>query len=413
MRRPDSQSGVSGIGNFGGRICRFLLYAVVASALENESLVSRAQATASEEIARLEQEAQADLHAEKPELAIVAYKRILALDPANIGAHSNLGLAYYVHGDFSPAASEFNIALRNQTDQWNTVALCGMSEANIGQNAGAVAHLDQAFHHVEDPDLRLAVGQRLFSLLFEKGDLERAAETVAKLQQMEPKNIDLLYAAHEVYSLLDGRVFVTMAQLAPDSARMYQLRGDRLAHMGNRKAAIAAYRHAIEHDPHLPGVHFQLGEMLSASQDGTERAQAEEEYLKELADHPEDEKSECRLGDIDMQRSNVAGATQYYLRALKLQPDDPDANEGYGMALLASDSPLQARTYLKRAVELDPTNVAAHYHMSQASRRTGDLETAQREMDEFLRRKAQEEHLRHSFEDLPILDVTETSKPSH
>ena len=413
MLRPASQPSLRGIAIAAGRICRLLLYAAITSAVAHSPLIAHAQARSSEDIARLEQEAQADLRDQKPEFAIVAYKKILALDPANIGAHSNLGLAYYVHGEFAPAASEFNIALRGQADQWNIVALCGISEANIGQNAGAVAHLDQAFHHVEDPDLRLAAGQRLFSLLFEKGDLDRAAETAARLQKLEPHNIDVLYAVHQVYSLLDSKVFVTMAQVAPDSARMYQMRGDRLAHMGNRTAAIAAYRRAIEHDPHLRGVHFQLGEMLSVSQDGTERTQAESEYLKELGDHPQDEKSECRLGDIEMQRPNVAGATEHYLRALKLQPDDPDANEGYGMALLASDSPLQARTYLKRAVELDPTNVAAHYHLSQASRTIGDLETAQREMDEFLRRKAEEEHLRHRFDDLPIQAVKETSKKNY
>ena len=411
MSRPVFQFDVPGIVNSGGGILRLLLCAVVASVLPHSSLVSRAQAS-SEEIARLEGDAQSDLRAQKPELAIVAYKKILALDPANMGAHSNLGLAYYLHGDFAPATSEFNIALRSQAEQWNSVALCGISEANIGQNRNAAAHLDQAFQHVEDPELRLAVGQRLFSLLFEGGDLERAAETIGRLGQIAPKNIDVLYAAHEVYSLLDSRIFVSMTQLAPDSARIYQLRGDRMAHIGNQKAAISAYRHAIDRDPHLPGVHFQLGEMLSASAVDAERAQAEDEYRKELADHPQNEKSECRLGDIDMQRSDVAGATQHYLRALQLQPDDSDANEGYGMALLAADSSLQARAYLRRAIELDPTNVTAHYHLSQASRKAGEVEAAKREMDEFLRRKAERERLKHTFEDLPIQVMRETSRQS-
>jgi cytochrome c-type biogenesis protein CcmH/NrfG len=186
-----------------------------------------------------------------------------------------------------------------------------------------------------------------------------------------------------------------------------------MAHIGNQKAAMSAYRHAIDRDPHLPGVHFQLGEMLSASVVDAERAQAEGEYRKELADHPQNEKSECRLGDIDMQRSDVAGATQHYLRALQLQPDDSDANEGYGMALLASDSSLQARAYLRRAIELDPTNVTAHYHLSQASRKAGEIEAAKREMDEFLRRKAERERLRHIFDDLPIQVMRETSRQSN
>jgi tetratricopeptide (TPR) repeat protein len=409
MSRPVIQFHLPGIANSRGQIWRFLFLAL---ALLNLAPMSLAQGT-SEKIARLEQDAQSALAAQKPELAIVDYKNILALDPANVGAHSNLGLAYYLHGDFAPAASEFEIALRSQTDQWNIIALCGLSEANIGQNADAIAHLHPAFHHIDDPDLRLAVGKRLFSLLFEQGDLERAAETVATLEEMQPGNIDVLYAAHQVYSRLESRIFLNMAQVAPDSARMYQLRGDRLANMGKIKAAIAAYRRAIESDPHVAGVHFELAEILSASPDSSERAQAEGEYLKELANHPLDEKSECRLGDIDMQRSDVKGAIQHYRRALELQPDDSDANEGYGMALLASDSPLQARTYLKRAIELDPASITAHYHLSQACRKAGDMEAAKHEMDEFLKRKAEGEHLRHTFDELPIQDVRKSSSQSN
>jgi tetratricopeptide (TPR) repeat protein len=359
-----------------------------------------AQRPSSAEISRLEQQAETNLRNQKPDLAIVAYRRILALDPENAGAHSNLGLAFYLHGDYAPAVDEFSIALRNHPDQWNIVALCGISEANIGRNGGAIPHLDQAFRHVEEPTLLLAVGKRLFSLLYETGELNRAAELVGKLQQMAPENIDVIYAAHQVYSLLANRSFLKMAQAAPDSARMYQLQADRLAQIGNMKAAMVAYRLAIGRDSHLSGVHFQLAEALSVSRVAAERAEAEGEYLKALADNPLDEKSECRLGDIELQRSDVAGATQHYRRALDLQGNDPDANDGYGRALLASGAPQEARTYLKRAIQLDPTNVAAYYHLSQASRKAGDQEEAKRQMSDFLAHKAERENLKRRLEDM-------------
>ena len=362
-----------------------------------------------DEVIRLEKQAQIDLQNQKPESAIIAYKRILVLDPKNAGAHSNLGLAYYLHGEFASAIDEFNIALRAMPDRWNIVALCGISEANTGRNTEAIAHLDQSFQHVEDPGLRLAAGKRLFSILYEAGELDRAAAVVRKLQELDSKNLDVIYAAHQVYSILASRSFLAMAQLAPDSARMYQLRADRMAQMGNRKGAIAAYRLAIERDPHLSGVHFALAEVLSVSQNEAERAQAEDEYLNALADNPEDEKSECRLGDIHIQRSDLVGATEHYQRALMLQPDDPDANEGYGMVLLASDSPRKARTFLKRATQFDPTNVAAYYHLSQASRKAGDLDAANREMAEFLKLKADRENLKRSFDDLPIQAAREAA----
>lgn len=380
-----------------------LLGALLLAALNTgDRAEAQAPPKTSPEIARLAQQADSDLHNQKPELAADEYRKILAVDPSNIGAHSNLGLADYLQGKFAPAASEFEFTLRLQPDLWNIAALCGLSEANLGRNADAAVHLEQAFQHVTETSLRIAVGKRLFSILLEAGDLNRAAGVVDQLERLDPANIDVLYAAHQVYSLLADKAFLAMAQLDPNSARMYQLRGDRMAQIANMEGAIAAYRLAIARDPHLTGLHFALGEALSVSRNADERAEAEAEYIKALADNPLDEKAECRLGDIEMQRSNLQGASRHYQRALQLQPDDPDANEGYGMVLLNSDSSQQARAYLSRAVQLDPANVTAYYHLSQASRKAGDADAARREMEQFLKLKAQRESLKRSFDDLPL-----------
>ena len=368
-------------------------------------------------ITRLEQQAAIDLHNQQTALAIAEYQKILALEPTNANAHSNLGLAYYMHSDFALAAVQFSIALQAKPELWNIAALCGLSEAKVGQNKNAVTHLDQAFRHVADTSLRLTSGKILFSLLFEEGDFDNAVQVVGQLQRLEPNNPDVLYAAHQLYTLLSSRTFLTMAQLNPDSARMFQVRGDRMAQMGNTEGAVAAYRLAIERDPHLSGVHFALAEALSASRTESERAEAEDEYVKARADNPLDEKAECRLGEIAMQHADLAAAAQHYKSALQLEPDDSDANEGFGMVLLTSDAAQDARKYLLRAIQLDPTNVAAYYHLSQASRKAGDAQSANQEMAEFLKLKAQREALKQSFHDLPLLTARQaadgqTSQPS-
>lgn len=358
--------------------------------------------TSQSAIVGLAQQAESDLQNQKPEQAAAEYQKILGFDPNNVSAHSNLGLAYYLQNKFAPAASEFKVALLLKPDLWNIAALCGLSEAKTGANADAAVHLDQAFQHVSDPSLRLAVGKQLFGIQLEAGELNQAADVVGQLEHLDPASIDVLYAAHQVYSLLADKAFMAIAQRDPDAARMFQLRGDRMAQIGNTEGAIVAYRLAIARDTHLSGVHFALGETLSVSRNADERAAAEAEYKSALADNPLDEKAECRLGDIEMQRSNPQGAREHYQRALQLEPDDPDANEGYGLVLLASDSNQDPRTYLSRAVQLDPANIAAYYHLSQASRKAGDRDAAKREMDEFLKLKAQRENLRRSFDDLPL-----------
>lgn len=371
---------------------------------------SQASSNATPDIARRAQQADADLHNQKPALAVEEYKKILALDPNNVSAHSNMGLAFYLQGKFATAAGEFKIALRHKSDLWNIAALCGLSEARSGKNEDAVEHLQQAFQHVADPSLRMAVGKQLFSILLEAGDLNRAADVVDQLQKLDPENVDVLYAAHQVYSLLADKAFLAMAHLGPTSARMYQLRGDRMAQIGNMEGAITAYRLAILREPHLSGAHFGLAEALSVSPNAAQRGEAEEEYHKALEDNPLDEKAECRLGDIEVERSNLQAALAHYKRALQLQSNDPDANEGMGLVLLTSDRSEDALAYLNRAVQLDPMNMAAHYHLSQASRKAGDLDAAKREMDEFLKLKAVKDKLRSSFDDLPLQVTREATQ---
>jgi cellulose synthase operon protein C len=383
------------------------LPAAMTAAILFSAQPARAQqpAPADARILRLAQQAEADLHDQKPAQAAAEYEQILALDPKNLSAHSNLGLADYLQGKFAPAADEFKIALGQKPDLWNIAALCGLSEARTGRNADAAVHLDQAFQHVDEPALRLTVGQQLFTLLLGAGEPARAAAVVDRLEQLDPGNVDVLYAAHQVYSLLADRAFVSMARIEPDSARMFELRADRMAQIGNIEGAIQAYRLAIARNPHLSGVHFALGEALSVSFVEAERAQAEGEYAQALADNPLDEKAECRLGDLAMQRSDEAGAAQHYKRALALEPGDSDANEGYGMVLLDADSAREARVYLLRAVQLDPSNMTAYYHLSEASRVTGDLDHARSEMDEFLKLRAARDTLKRSFNDLPLQTV--------
>jgi tetratricopeptide (TPR) repeat protein len=375
---------------------------VAFGAADSRAMAQSASPLSPSDVSELEQSAAKDLHNQQPALAIGKYQKILQLQPQSSEAHSNLGLAYYMEGNFAGAADEFKIALRVKPDLWNITALCGLSEAKAGRNTVAFADLDRAFPHVEESSLRIAVGKQLFSYLFEAGDLARAADIVEKIEELDPKNEDILYAAHQVFAQLENRSFLAMADLDPQSARMFQVRGDRMAQRGNLEGAIAAYRIAIAKDDHLSGVHFALGEALDVSQNPAERAQAQSEYEKALADNPIDEKAECRLGDIAMHQNNSAVAAKHYRRALELQSNDPDANEGMGMVLLASDSPIEARAYLKHALELDPTNVTAYYHLSQASKKAGDVEAAKVEMAEFLKLKAARDNLRRSFDDLPI-----------
>ncbi len=397
-----------------GCCCALILLAVTAHG-SAALLYAQTAAAPAQDIPGLAQQADADLHGNRPADAAAIYRRILADAPDNIAARSNLGLAYYLQRRYSEASEEFRTVLQRSPELWNIVALCGLAEAQSGKDAEAIGHLTTGFDRVSEPSLRMAAGTQLYSLLMAAGDLERAAQVVARLQQIDPTNVDVLYAAHQVYSLLADRAFQSLAHVAPDSARMFELQGDELAQVGDMPAAILAYRHAIVLNPHLSGVHFALGEALSASRSLTDQAQAEGEYREALADDPRDERADCRLGTIAMKHAQPGAAVRYFEDALRLRPDDPEANKGLGIALTVSGSVQEAVIYLNRAIQADPFDESAYYHLSLAERRAGDVQAAKQAMDEFVRIKTRRDHLARDYQNLMNAAAPSTRKgaPAH
>jgi tetratricopeptide (TPR) repeat protein len=363
-----------------------------------------------DEIAQAAEQAKAYLQNGKPDLAIVEYQKIIALEPRNVDAQANIGVAYYMEQSFSESAQHLRLALSQKPGLWNIAALLGMSEKQLGQNAEAQAHLEEAFVHVEERDLHTAVGKQLFVLYSQAGKLIQAANIAGQLQQANPSDVDILYAAHQVYSELAGTTLYSIALLQPDSPRMYQSKGDQLAQLGNTAGAIAAYRQALQRDPHLPGAHYQLAEIMSVSTLAAERSEAEAEYKAALSDNPLDEKAECGLASLELQRSDFQMASQYYAQAVRLQPDDPAANEGLGRSLMSLDQLKEAKPYLEHSLELDPSRGSAHYRLSLLDRRLGDSAAAKQEMDEFVRLREGQEKIEQTLKDMHVQLVTQIQK---
>ena len=115
------------------------------------------------------------------------------------------------------------------------------------------------------PRFQVQLGLELVGLDTESGDLEKAAAVLAQLRKADPDNPEVLYAAYRTYSDLSGESMLALSLAAPDSAQMHQLLAHEETRQGNTNGAIAQYRKAIAIDPHLPGVHFELAELLHTS----------------------------------------------------------------------------------------------------------------------------------------------------
>jgi tetratricopeptide (TPR) repeat protein len=346
------------------------------------------------------QKAKSYLDQKQPALAIPELQAAVAIDPENVDAQANLGVLLFFQGRAADSIPHFRAALNGQPGLAKIQGLLGMAESRTLDFADARKDMEAAFPSLQDQRFQLQLGLELVGLDTESGDLEKAADVVAALRKADPDNPEVLYAAYRTYSDLAGESMLALSLAAPDSAQMHQLLAHEDARQGNTTAAVAQYRKAIAINPHLPGVHFELAELLHTSTDEAVKKQAEQEYRAALLENTQDEKSILRLADIDAQKGNIEQSLKGYTKAVELQPSDADAKLGLAKTLIAMNQSDKALALLEDTVKLEPTNSTAHYRLATLYRKMGRTDDAKREVELYQKFKEMKEKLRALYKEL-------------
>ncbi len=355
------------------------------------------------------QKAREFLKSNRTDAAAGEFKAVVALDPNNADARNNLGVLLFFRGSYAEAVPELRAAVKLQPTFVRTRALLGMAEKRIGEIDRAVADLRESLPRLQEEKLKVETGMELIELYYEAGDLGKAAGIVAELRQLKPADPNILYTAYRIYSAQTDEVMLGLAMSAPGSARMHQFMAHELARQGNSEGAIAHYREALRIDPHLPGAHFELAEMLNAAGDS---AGAQKEYETALAADPYDEKSECRLGEFALRASDLQAAARRFSRALQLQPNDIDASVGLAKVWIAMDQPGKAQPLLEHAIKLEPYDAVIRYHLAMVYRRLGRTGDSRRELAEFQKLKDMKEKLRQTYRSMHVQPKPDRPEPA-
>jgi tetratricopeptide (TPR) repeat protein len=365
---------------------------------------SQATSDKQQEFAAHMQKAHSYLDQKQPALAIPEFKAAVIIDPENVDAQANLGVLLFFQGKAAYSIPHFRAALKAQPGLAKIQGLLGMAESRTLDTDDARKDMEAAFPLLNDSDRRFQVqlGLELVGLDTASGDLEKAATVIAQLRRADPENAEVLYAAHRVYSDLAGESMLALSLAAPDSAQMHQLLAHEDIRQGNTNGAVEQYRKAIAIDPHLPGVHFELAELLHTSTDETIKKQAEQEYRAALLDNAQDEKSILRLAEIDAQKGNAEQSYKEYAKAVELQPADAEAKLGLAKTLIAMNQSDKAVALLEDAVHLEPTNATAHYRLATLYRKMGRADDAKREMELYQKFKEMKEKLRALYKELQV-----------
>jgi len=370
--------------------------------LAGSSIVSQTSADTQQTLAAHLQKANSYLRENQPKLAIPELQAAVAIDPDNADAQGNLGVLLFFQGKMSESIPHLRVAFERQHDLVKIQGLLGLAEIHALDLEQGRKDLAAAFPLIGDQRFKVQVGLELAGLYTQSGDLNEAELVLTQLRKDAPDNPEVLYASYRTYTDLAGESMLTLSLRAPDSAQMHQLMAHEETRLGKTNEAIAQYRKAIALDPHLPGVHFELAELLHTSQDETVKKESEQEYRAALGENAQDEKSICRLGEIDAQKGNLQKSFEEFSNAVRLQPADADAKLGLAKTLIQMDQVDKALTLLEQAVRDEPTNAIAHYRLGTLYRKNGRMEDAKREIEIYKQLKDTKEKLRSEYKDLLV-----------
>ena len=346
--------------------------------------------------------AQEFLRARQPALAIPELQALVALDPANVDALGNLGVLLYFNGNCAGAEPQLRAALKLRPDLSKIQMLLGICEKREGDLAGGRADLEAAFPQLVEEKARIQAGMELIEIYSSTGDLDKAAAVIQVLREHSPTNLSILYAAYRIHSDLAGEAMLSISMVDPHSAQMHQVMAHEMQKQGNRVGAIAHYREALKIDSTLPGLHFELAEMLNSSSEGGNKEEAAAEYKAALAVNNQDEKAECRLGEMAAINGDFKESYARYERALQLQPLDSDAAIGLAKALDGLDQPEKALPLLEQVVQRDPTNAIAHFRLGTLYRQIRRIDDAKRELELYRKYKKMKDRLSEIYKQMRL-----------
>lgn len=296
--------------------------------------------------------------------AIEAFSRLEKLDPEHEPSYTSRILAYAELGDHQRAEEMFYLSQQVAEDS---------SEAfyNVARSLAARGLHDRAiwcWKHVLElssggPGQQHLVTQcylRLAESLTSKGELEQARRHYLQSLARNGRHVETLLGLAEL--LLRMRQFdaagerITRAvRLDPDNPLGHFLAGRRFLAIGKIDEAAVALRRAAELDPTLPRVHLMLARVAVREEDVTSvRRQCRAEMLL----RPEDTQTLLELASLLMDIGEFDNAAACLKRAVAIRPTCAKAWQNLGVAECWRGNLMQGVVASRRALKLDPANVA-------------------------------------------------------
>jgi tetratricopeptide (TPR) repeat protein len=185
----------------------------------------------------------------------------------------------------------------------------------------------------------------------------------------------LYYWRARCYKILAVRSYLQLLSTAPNSSRAHQLLGDLALAQDQDANAIAEYRKALEQDPALPDLHYEIGHLLWKQ---FETSEARKQFQSELSVNPRHAGALLDMGATYLYEHQPAKGLEFLTCAENLDPANPTAHEFLGTAYFQLRRYTPALAELEKAAPSDKDG-RVHYQLGKVWQGLGKKEAAEKE----------------------------------
>ncbi len=277
-----------------------------------------------------------------------------------------LGTMAYDRANFQAAVRALTKVTNLAPRDANAFAMLGLSEARLGENQPALAHLSQALTLGvgDEANMRHVVLFTQANLLLAQGEFGRAQKILDQLVQ-ERVNPD------DDFLIALGRAVLGIESFGPTSAPetrdLILAAGKAQVFAANRErdAALAAYGELVKRFPKVHNVEFAYGRFLLASHLDDQAVAA---FKREIANSPEHLLARLGIAGASL-RVDPATSRIYAEQAVKLAPKLEEAHYLFGASLFATGEVERSIAELETAEHLNPNDSRVYFDLAKAYKR--------------------------------------------
>jgi|GEM_PF-976787 len=283
-------------------------------------------------------------------------------------------------GDKKKALVLANALVDEYPDSVPAVKLQGMLLEEVGRSVEASQSYGRALQLApNDPDLLLKLGTYLLAVR----EYDQAINLLLRHLKILPRDGDAVFYLSQAYHLnkqddLALKMIRECIKIEPGNPQVWQKYGELLCSSADSEAGLKSLLKAQQLDPELEQIDFDIGvahyyrmDFPNAAKYAAKAALRQPKNLKVLA----------LLASAEENLSQWQDSQSAFERILEIEKDDVRSLLGLGHCKLERKQYQAAIDVLQHLLQIDPSQIEAHYYLSRAYARLGNTIEAQHQAE--------------------------------